>query len=81
MHPQATFEEVVRVAGGLAVLAAALGETAQTVSNWRGRGIPANRCKAVESLTGVSVRKLRPDDWADYWPDDGAHDEPAKAAA
>jgi DNA-binding transcriptional regulator YdaS (Cro superfamily) len=50
-------------------LAAALSETPQTISNWRVRGIPPNRCKAVEALTGVSVKVLRPNDWADYWPD------------
>lgn len=50
-------------------LAALLGEKVATVSNWRERGIPPKRCKAVEQLTGVSVKQLRPNDWQEYWPD------------
>ena len=63
------FDQAVAAAGGVSALADALGESVQTVSNWRTRGVPANRCKAVEALTGVSVRRLRPHDWADYWPE------------
>ncbi len=67
---ETTFEEVVRKGGGLTTLANALGEeSVQVVSNWRHRGFPANRCMAIQALTGVSVRRLRPDDWADYWPE------------
>jgi DNA-binding transcriptional regulator YdaS (Cro superfamily) len=55
--------------GGVAALARALGESTQTVSNWRQRGEPpANRCVAIEQITGVSRRELR-SDWADYWPE------------
>lgn len=55
--------------GGTVALARALGESTQTVSNWRQRGEPpANRCVAIERLTGVSRRELR-SDWADYWPE------------
>jgi len=49
-------------------LATHLGEKIATVSNWRERGIPPKRCKAVESLTGIPVNVLRPDDWEHYWP-------------
>ncbi len=61
----------------VSAIAAALSEKVQTVSNWRSRGIPPNRCKAIEALTGVSVRKLRPHDWSEYWPDERA---PARTA-
>ena len=50
-------------------IAAALGESKQAVHNWHRRGYPADKCKALEALTGISVRLLRPDDWQKYWPD------------
>lgn len=62
------FAEVVREAGSLTALADALGETPQLVSNWRHRSFPANKCKAIEAITGISVQRLRPDDWREYWP-------------
>ena len=46
----------------------------QTVNNWKRRGVPVHRCKPLERLTGVSVKRLRPNDWRDYWP------EPAMSA-
>lgn len=70
-------ECAIRLAGGPAGLAKQLGESTQTVVNWRARGAaPANRCVAVEQLTGVDRRKLRPNDWHEYWPI-----EPADAKA
>jgi DNA-binding transcriptional regulator YdaS (Cro superfamily) len=69
MDYSATFEEVVSKFGGLTKFAEALGESVQTASNWRHRQIPAARAKAVESLTGISVRRIRPDDWQLYWPE------------
>lgn len=59
-------------------LATSLGENIATVSNWRKRGIPPMRCKAVETLTGISVRVMRPLDWEHYWPPEP---EPVKATA
>lgn len=70
------YERVTKAAGGLSRLAAGLGESPQAVANWRQRGIPAARCKAVERLTGIRVSELRPHDWRDYWPD-----EPERAVA
>lgn len=64
------YERVTAAAGGLSKLAAELGESPQAVANWKQRGIPAARCKAVERLTGIPVRELRPHDWRDYWPAD-----------
>ena len=74
MIKPALYAEVIAKAGSLSELATALGESPQTVSNWRHRSFPAHRCKAIEALTGISVRRLRPDDWRMYWP------EPAKVA-
>jgi DNA-binding transcriptional regulator YdaS (Cro superfamily) len=63
-------ERAIDKAGGAAAMAKHLGESVQTVSNWRARGMPpANRCVAIEQMTGVSRCELR-DDWADYWPEE-----------
>ena len=55
--------------GGQAALARALGITAPTVNQWikDQRPVPADRCPAIERITGGAVRceQLRPDvDWA-----------------
>lgn len=71
-------DRAIRLGGGVAGLAEKLGESKQTVSNWRGRGgAPANRCPAIEQLTGVSRQELRPNDWRDYWPELDAAPAPA----
>lgn len=68
---ESAIAEAIRLAGGPASLAKALGESTQTVVNWRARGIaPANRCVAIEQVTGVPRRRLRPADWSDYWPEE-----------
>ena len=71
MDTVAIYERVIeRFGGSPAKLAEALSERgAATVCNWRARGIPPNRAKAIEALTGISVRELRPLDWQEYWPD------------
>jgi hypothetical protein len=62
-------DEAIKAAGGLTSLARAVGETKQTVHNWRLRGEPpANKTLAVEAASGISRRVLR-SDWADYWPE------------
>lgn len=55
--------------GGGKALAAILGVTPQAVSNWKDRGVPPGKCKAIEAATGVSVKELRPEDWRDFWPE------------
>lgn len=71
-------DAAIAQANGAAALAARLSDeigeevSVQVVTNWRARGVPANRCKAVEKLTGVSVKRLRPDDWFEYWPESAA---------
>ncbi len=56
-------ERAAEVVGGATKLAAALGVTVQVVTNWRTRGVPAERCPAIERATGGAVRceELRPD--------------------
>jgi DNA-binding transcriptional regulator YdaS (Cro superfamily) len=57
--------------GSAKKLADLLGVSVQVVSNWRDRGIPIERCVAIENATGgkVTRRELRPDDWRSIWPE------------
>jgi DNA-binding transcriptional regulator YdaS (Cro superfamily) len=73
-------DKACEAAGGLTKLAEAIGQSTQTVSNWRSRGVPVVHCAAIEQATGgkVTRRDLRPDDWARIWPELA---EPTKAAA
>lgn len=56
--------------GGAAKLATILGVSAQAISNWKERGVPIERCMAIETATGGTVtrRDLRAD-WKDIWPE------------
>jgi DNA-binding transcriptional regulator YdaS (Cro superfamily) len=56
-------DRAIELCGGLAKFAAAIGQTSQTVSNWRARKIPAEHCPVIERATGGEVRceQLRPD--------------------
>lgn len=64
-------DQAALAAGGITKLAAALGESVQTVSNWRVRGVPVDKCAAVELAAGCAVRRwdFRPDDWHRIWPE------------
>lgn len=69
-------EAAITKANGVAALAAMLSKeigeevSMQAVTNWRARGVvPANRCRPIEKLTGVSVKRLRPKDWFEFWPE------------
>jgi len=59
--------------GGNAALARAIGVKPPTVQQWVNgeRPVPPNRCVAIERLTSgvVSRKHLRPDDWAEFWPE------------
>lgn len=80
MSQESAIARAVEQAGGCSALARRLNESVQTVSNWVARGkAPANRCVAIEQVTGVNRRELRPDDWADYWPRTDPTPEPAVA--
>lgn len=63
-------DRAIRVMGGASALAAALAEKPQVVSNWKARGVPADRCPDIERVTRdkgdrVPCEEMRPDiDWA-----------------
>lgn len=63
------YTRMIELAGGVNALAEHLDQTATTVSNWRKREVPPIHCRAIEALTGISVKELRPDDWHKYWPE------------
>lgn len=58
---------------GEASLAKLLMVTPGTVNHWlwRRRPVPVTQCVRIEQLTGGAVTRqmLRPDDWAQIWPD------------
>lgn len=54
-------EEAITRIGGLSRMAEALGIKPASVFRWRERGVPYDRCPAVESHTGVRCDELRPD--------------------
>jgi DNA-binding transcriptional regulator YdaS (Cro superfamily) len=68
LHP---LDAVARRVGGREVLAGALGVTLAALGNWKVRGIPIQRCVAIERIGAGAVtrRDLRPDDWQDIWPE------------
>lgn len=48
-----------------ASIALSLGVTQQTLTNWKQRGIPADKCPDIEQATGIKCEVLRPDvNWA-----------------
>jgi DNA-binding transcriptional regulator YdaS (Cro superfamily) len=74
-------ERAAKVCGGMAKLAEAMGESPQTLSNWRKRGVPTDKCASMELISGgaVSRRDLRPDDWHRIWPELITDEHPAPA--
>jgi DNA-binding transcriptional regulator YdaS (Cro superfamily) len=72
MQSTSPIERAVAAAGGISKLAGALHVTPTTVHEWVSakRAVPAARCQAIVRITGglVTLQELRPDDWADYWP-------------
>ena len=60
-------DQAIEISGGLSALAKSIGVSPQNVSNWRARGVPAERCPMVERATDGVIRceDLRPDvDWS-----------------
>ena len=49
---------------GLGRLARELGISKQAVCGWQWRGVPAERVVAVEKITGINRKVLRPDIFA-----------------
>lgn len=58
---QEALTAAIEKAGGVTRLADMLGVGQSVVSNWRPRGVPAERCPAIEAITGVRCEQLRPD--------------------
>lgn len=73
----AAVQAAVRILSSQAALARALNVTPVTVGQWlnpekaTGRGVPPKQCVRIEKITDgvVTRRDLRPDDWADIWPE------------
>ena len=65
--------------------AESLGVTQGLISQWaRGKALPPpKRCVAIERLTGgvVTRQELRPDDWAEHWPELATDDAPMPSTA
>jgi len=74
-------------AGGRVNLSQVLDVTLGALGNWKIRGVPIERCYAIERATsGAVTRKdLRPDDWHEIWPElatpQPTTTEPASASA
>lgn len=63
-EPASPLGRALAVIGGASALARALGlPWASTVTNWAARGVPAERCLAIEQVTSGAVTRyeLRPD--------------------
>lgn len=63
----AAIEQAIHILGSVRALSETLGVSAQVITNWKSRGVPAERCPAIERATLGIVRceDLRPDvDWA-----------------
>lgn len=74
-------ERAINIAGNATRLANLLGVSVQAVCFWRDgrRGIPVEKCTAIERATGgaVSRRDLRPDDWHEIWPELAEQETPS----
>lgn len=69
-HP---IEKAAEIAGSEKALAEWLGVTKAAVWQWKqeGRQPPIEHCPVIEKKTGgvVSRQELRPNDWAQIWPE------------
>lgn len=54
-------DRAIQIAGSQADLARALRVLPQHLTNWRKRGIPAERCPDIERATGLRCEEQRPD--------------------
>lgn len=65
-------EAIDLIGGPVATQKALKLENYQTAQQWiAADSVPAKYCRAIEKLTKRKVTRqmLRPDDWADYWPE------------
>lgn len=82
MDTPTTLKELIRQAGGPAVIARTFGVTTAAVTNWTGAGeVPVERCMRLQREHGIPVTVSRPNDWADHWPTTSTPKRRAKAAA
>lgn len=73
-------DEAASACGGLGKLAERLQTSTQTVSNWRVRGVPVERCAELEAVSNGRAKRwaMRPNDWHLIWPElIGAEEAPA----
>lgn len=56
---------------GLTATAAMLSVSVQRLANWVERGVPVDKCAAIELATNgrVTRKELRPNDWQAIWPE------------
>lgn len=64
-------QEAIRRAGSQSALARMLGKTQPHIQKWLRSPNPVRpeHCRAIEMAVGVTRPQLRPDDWADIWPE------------
>ncbi len=67
-HP---VDKAARLLGGRSAMAESLDVSVAAIGNWKTRGVPFEKCPIIERLTERQVMRyhLRPDDWADMWPE------------
>lgn len=68
LHP---LDVAAQIVGGRSVLAERLDVTVSSIGNWKARGVPIEQCVPIWRVTGGKVTRqmLRPDDWAEIWPE------------
>jgi len=66
MDPEqlAALNEAIEKGGGIVKLAKTLDVTISAIQQWRTRGLPPKRVKPLETASGVSRVRLRPDLYA-----------------
>src|SRR6266568_5813704 len=71
MPGMCSLRQAVIDAGGNSVVAGRLGVSEQRLSNWIDRGVPVNKCAAMErAVEGRYTRwQMRPLDWSEIWPE------------
>lgn len=60
-----------RLVDGRVELAKKLDVSVSALGNWKVRGVPVEKCVAIERCTGgvVTRKYLRPEDWPNMWPE------------
>jgi DNA-binding transcriptional regulator YdaS (Cro superfamily) len=58
---RAALDRAIKQAGGIVAAAEKLGVTVSAIGYWRKKGLPPERVREIETLTGVPRAELRPD--------------------